>query len=176
MKAKGLTLIELIIVITIIGALTLGFSWYFIKTIDLWNFLSFRNEIVNQIRIGLIRMGRDIRQIKRRTPTQETIEEATESSFQFIREIDTGDVRIRYRYLTNDTEVVYEVDQDLDGVFDYSHTLLSGASSFRFTYFDSQDNVTTVPSDIYRVKITLTVTEGGEALHCLLYTSPSPRD
>ena len=81
---KSFTLIELVMVIVIVGILAGASSMYIKETIDLWRFLSFRNEITAQGRMALERMSREIREIKLRTQSYEPIQSAQANSFRFI--------------------------------------------------------------------------------------------
>ena len=62
--SKGVTIIELIMVIIIVGILAGVSSLYIKQVIDQWRFLSFRNEAVSQVKAALFRMTREIRQIQ----------------------------------------------------------------------------------------------------------------
>ena len=157
MQKKSVTLIELVMVILVVGTLAAGFSWYLIQVIDVWNFVSFRNETVNQARSGLMRMSRDIRQI---IPLG--IEQAGIDALQFLV-IDENDYSVRLRYRLDGSNLFYEID-DIpqgapDGTFDSSNVLLGGVSSLNFTYFDINDNPTSLLEFIHFINISLTVQE-----------------
>ncbi len=162
----GFTLIEFIVVISIVGILSAGFSSYIIKTIDLWKFWSFRNEIVNQTRVALIRMGRDIRQIKKRTPADQTIEEAAAASLQFRKVVDDSEIKMKYSYNSSLKELFYTVDTDGDDDLTYeaAYPLLSEIKNFSFTYYDRSGNVTTDASQVYLVKINVEVEKEDQSL------------
>jgi len=132
---KGVTLIEIILVVVTIGVLAGGFSWYFARNIDLWNLVTFRSEIVSQARLGVVQMVRNIRQIKTSNPDEETIEEADTQTLQFIiLSSDNSNVRMRYRFLGN--SIFYDLDSDFDGTFEESNILVRGVDAFRFRYYD----------------------------------------
>ena len=132
---KGVTLIEIILVVVTIGVLAGGFSWYFARNIDLWNLVTFRSEIVSQARLGVVQMVRNIRQIKTSNPDEETIEEADIQTLQFIiLSSDNSNVRMRYRFLGN--SIFYDLDSDFDGTFEESNILVRGVDAFRFRYYD----------------------------------------
>ena len=69
---KAVTLIECIVVIVIIGALSVGFASYMSGTIDIWNLISSRSEVVNEARVGLLRMAREIRRADNFTTATDT--------------------------------------------------------------------------------------------------------
>jgi len=147
MKEKGVTLIELVIVIVLVGVLASGFGWYFTNVIDTWNFISFRSEVINQARLGFMQMVRQIRQIKRPTPTQPTIEQADQDSLQFIRLDDSGnDMRIQYH--ASGTELFYDLDSDFNGTFETSEILVNGIYNFAFRYYNQEGDELTFPVDV----------------------------
>ena len=162
MKVKALTLVELVVVIVIIGILIIGLSRYVVQAVDTWDFLSDRSDIVNGIRLGMMRMGRDIRQI-RQTP-----DVADADSLEFIK-LDSGsDLRLRFDHEDANDRVVLTVDTDGDDDLsdETSYELMDRVTAFTFRYFDDQAAELTPPiadlSDIYRVKIELTLTQRGE--------------
>ena len=67
-RRRGLTIIELVVTITVMGALAVGFSAYLKQAMDIWKFLSYRGEVVSQARLGALRMASDIRQIANSSP------------------------------------------------------------------------------------------------------------
>jgi len=58
---KGFTIIEIIMAIVVVGILAGASSMYIMETVNLWRFLSFRNESVSQGRAAMVRMAREIR-------------------------------------------------------------------------------------------------------------------
>ncbi len=163
LKHKAVTLVELIIVMTLIGILSVGLGFFISQTMDIWNFLSFRTEIAHQARLGLINTGRNIRQIKRRAGSEEPIKDATPNSFYFLKMEGTDEVGIRYIFSGN--QLIYERDEDSNGTFDNSNILLGNLTAFQFSYFDKNDNSTTTISEIYRIRLELTLNEGEESLN-----------
>lgn len=146
--SKGVTLIELIMVITIVGILTTVSSMYIKETIDLWRFLSFRSEAVAQGRLALLRMAREIRQIQ----NDASVRIAETSRFQFD---DMSAAMITY---------------ELSGsnLLRNSDILASGVSGLTFTYYDTSNqeiaspDVSPNPTNIYRIDISVTIESGGQ--------------
>lgn len=58
---KGVTIIELIMGIVIVGTLAGISSMYIKQVMDLWNFISFREETSSQGSAALIRIARELR-------------------------------------------------------------------------------------------------------------------
>lgn len=154
---KGVTLIELIMMIVVVGILAAVGSMYIKVTIDLWQFLNFRNEVASQARMALIRIEREIRQ----TRDSDSVLTADATRFRFI---DMNNITINYcratanctcnsagTYLCRDTSI-----------------LMPGLTNFIFTYYDSSNQVIASPSvspdktDIKCIKITFTIQSGNQ--------------
>jgi prepilin-type N-terminal cleavage/methylation domain-containing protein len=140
-KSKGLTLIEMVMAITIVGIITGITALYARDVINLWNFLSFRNEIVSGGRIALMRMVREIRQIKNTT----AILAAEGSRFRFI---DVGDNTIEFTLNATD-------------LFRNTNVLVGNVRNLTFRYFNLTSQQFTVPvdsanlSEIRRIAVSL---------------------
>ncbi len=145
---KGLTLIEIVITIVIVGILVGGSMFYLRQVIDLWEFMSFRNEIVSQGRMALMRMSRDIRQIGN-----------TASVFN------ANSTRLRFKDVNNVTLDYYFSSPDLRRNND---TLANGINALVFTYYNQTNQQIAVPlvspqaTDIRRIKIRLNMFSGSQ--------------
>lgn len=147
-KIKAMTLIELVMVIVIVGVLAGASSMYIKESIDLWRFLTFRNEIVSGGRMALIRIGREMREIK----DDASVYTANPSEFEFD---DMNNNRINYRLSANN-------------LMRNSDVLANGVNSLTFTYYDTGNNPIATPdvypdeTDIYRIEIALEVQSGDQ--------------
>ena len=134
--------------IVIVGVLAGGSMFYIRQVIDLWDFMSFRSEIVSQGRMALMRMSREIRQIRNST----SIFYANNTRFRFG---DVNDVNIDYNFsvsnLTRNTDIQ-----------------ASGVRNVTFTYYNQTSQQIAVPlvspqaTDIKRVKIRLEMFSGNQ--------------
>ncbi|OGX31978.1 MAG: hypothetical protein A3D27_01995 [Omnitrophica WOR_2 bacterium RIFCSPHIGHO2_02_FULL_46_37] len=148
-KAKAVTLIELIMAITIVGILTTAASMYIKETIDLWRFVTFRSEVAAQVRTALIRMGREIRQLKDAL----SVYTATAGRFRF------DDINAN------------NIDYQLSGsnLMRNADILAGGVSGLSFTYYDADNNAITAPlvspsnTDIRRINISLSIQSGTQS-------------
>ena len=154
-KNKGFTLIELVIVITIIGITASILGFMLLGTIKAWTFKFNRNDILWDGRLALDRMTREIRTIKNST----SITTATSSQFRFT---DAGNKDITYSLSST----------NLNRTENGTANLLAGdVSSLAFTYYNSSDTVIPSPvvspsaTDIRRVKINLTLTKNGQNVY-----------
>lgn len=154
------TLIELIMVIVIVGVLTAASSMYIKETMDLWRFLSFRNEVVSQVRLALIRMQREIRLVK----DDLSVLTATASRFRFI---DLHDNTIDYQLSGSN-------------LMRNSDILAANVTSLTFTYYNNTNTLISTPlvspnlTDIYRIGITLVIWSGNQTK--TLFSQVYPRN
>lgn len=148
-KVSGVTMVELVIVITIVGILASVASMYIKETIDLWRFISFRNEVVAQARISLSRIGRELRQIK----DNYSVYNATSSYISFQ---DVNNSTISYSFSS-------------PNLLRNSDTLASGVTNFTLTYYDEDNLLISSPAlypvrtDIERINIHLEVSSGTQS-------------
>jgi len=166
---SGVTLIELIMVMVVVGVLGGGLSLGIKEAIDLYSFLTFRNEIVSQGRMALMRMAREVRQAKRRTPAYEPIKQAETYLLRFI---DTNDNDITYCR----ADVNCSCDSNGDFLCRNNNTLASnignesGRPLFRY-YRQGNDEIDPPPgtdedgcSEIYRIAIELLISRDNRSL------------
>lgn len=159
---KAVTLIELIMVITIVGILTTVSSMYIKETIDLWRFLSFRSEAVAQGRMAVVRMNREIRQIR----DSASIALADLSQLRFtsldLNGDNIDDILEFYRQAANN---------ELRRIFNSSpiegDILASGITNLRFTYYNAANTQLTTPvadtTQIYRIAVEITIQSGTQS-------------
>ena len=159
-KPAGLTLIEVVMTIAIVGIIAAGSTLYIRQVMDLWNFSSFRNEAVSPVRIALSRMTRDIRQIGDVT----SVYFANSTRLQFD---DMNDLNINYYLLNNN-------------LMRNNDTLAVGVSGLNFTYYNLTNQpivnpkVAPVATDIRLVRIKLSVFSG--SLNKTMETQVFPRN
>ena len=164
MGSKGFTLIELVIVITIIGIITGVVGYILLGTVDAWMFKFNRADLLSDGRLAMNRMVREIREIKNRGKV--TTAASSEFRFENVDNID-----ITYDLSSTD------LDRTADGT---ANTLAENVSSLTFTYFDSNGNTIATPdvapgaTDIRRVRINLTLTKNSEDVY--LQSESVPRN
>ncbi len=147
-RKKGLTLIELVMTISIVGILVSGSMLYIKQVIDLWDFMSFRNEIVSDGRMALTRMSREIRQISNST----SVLNANSTRFNFA-DVNNGNID----YYFSSPNLMRNND-----------TLASGVSNLTLTYYNLTNQPITNPlispqaTDIQRIKIRLEMFSGNQ--------------
>jgi len=148
-RSRGLTLIELVLVMVTIGLMAGVASMYIREVIRLWNFVSFRNEVVSQGRMAMMRMVREIRQVNNDT----SVLVANASCFRFI------DV--------NNQTIGFSVSGG--GLRRNNNTLADGVSNLTFAYYDNQSQALPAPlitpqhTDIACVNVTLSLSSSGQS-------------
>ncbi|MBU1006298.1 MAG: type II secretion system GspH family protein [Candidatus Omnitrophica bacterium] len=158
---KGFTIIELIVVMVVVGALTAGAAPYINAVVERWQFLQFRNEIGAQGRSSLDWMAREIREVQ------------NENSFDIA-----AAEQLKF---TNSSDV--SIDYTLSGstLMRNDDALADNISSLEFIYLNVQNSAMSplpLPSgqrkQIWRVRIILVLTAGGQTL--TLETDVFPRN
>jgi prepilin-type N-terminal cleavage/methylation domain-containing protein len=147
-REKGLTLIEMVMTIVIVGILAGGGMFYIRQVIDLWSFVTFRNEVVYQGRTALARMSRDIRQISNNT----SVFYANSTRFRFAG---INNASVDY-YLSN-TDLMRNND-----------ALASGVRNLTLTYYNLTNQPIANPlvnpqaTNIRRISIRLNIFSGDQ--------------
>jgi len=148
-STKAVTLIELITVIVIVGILTGISSLYIRETVNLWRFLSFRNEVISQGRLALMRMSREIRQMR----DADSLAAASAWQLQFTD--------------TKSTSISYQVSGN--NLLRNTDILAAGVNNFTFSYYNKTNQLITTPlvaptaTDVYRIDINATFQSGTQS-------------
>ena len=159
-RKSGLTLIELVMTISIVGILVSASMFYIKQVIDLWDFMSFRNEIVSPGMMALTRMSREIRQVNNST----AVLNANSTRFRFT---DVNNVIIDYSFSS-------------PNLIRNNDTLASGVSNFTLTYYNLTNQPIANPlvspqvTDIRLIKIRLNIFSGNQ--NKTLQTQVYPRN
>ena len=141
-------MVEAVMTIVIVGILAGGSMFYIRQVIDLWDFISFRSEIVSQGRMALMRMSREIRQIHNST----SVFYANSTRFRFA---DVKDATIDYYF--SGSNLTRNSDNQASGV-----------RNVTFTYYNQTSQQIAVPlvspqaTDIKRIKIRLDMFSGNQ--------------
>ena len=152
MRKNGFTLVELIIVITIIGIIAGVVGYILLGAVEGWTFKAKRNDLLWDGRLAINRMAREIREIKNLT----SVTTASSSQFRFTN--------------VNNNSIIYSLSgADLNRTKDGSANILAqNVSNLSFTYYDSSGAGIATPTvspsatNIRRVRINLTLTNGGQ--------------
>jgi hypothetical protein len=136
----------MVMTIAIVGVLAGGSMLYIRQVIYLWDFISFRSEVVSQARLAFSRMSRDIRQI--RDPNSIILANSTRLQFN-----DINSANINYYWANN-------------SLTRNSDVLAGGVSSFNFTYYNltnaqlANPLVSPQATNIRRINIRINVASG----------------
>ena len=155
MRKNGFTLIELVVVISVVGIISTIVGSMLLGTIKAWTFKFNRNDILWDSRLAIDRMTREIRTIRNTT----SVTTASSSQFRFI---DAGNNDITYSMSSTN------LNRTENGA---ANLLAENVSSLVFTYYDTNGNTIAVPTvspaatNIRRVRINLTLTKNGENVY-----------
>jgi len=164
MNKRGFTLVELVIVITIVGIIAGVVGYILPAVVRGWTFKTNRNDLLSDGRLAMNRMAREIREIKDLTGV------ITASASQ-LRFLDIGDLDITYSLSGTD------LNRTEDGA---ANVLASSVSGLSFSYYDNGGNAVAVPlvspssTDIRRVRLNMTLTKNGENVY--LQSDSTPRN
>lgn len=164
MNKRGFTLIELVIVITIVGIIAGVVGYILLATVQGWTFKVNRNDLLCDGRLAMNRMVREIREIKDLT----SVVTASASQFRFI---DIGNLDITYTLSSTN------LNRTEDGT---ANLLASNVSNLSFSYYDASGNTITIPlvspssTDIRRVRINMTLAKNGGNVY--LQSDSKPRN
>jgi len=166
---KGVTLIEVIMAIVVVGALVGGVALFVTQAINIWKFVVIRNDQLGQGRVALDRMVKEIRLLK----DSYSVTTAASDDFNFTAFYDydgdgtSDDVNVQF--VISGTEL-----------FRNSDILCDSVATLQFEYYDVDNNLLGSPqvspseTDIWRINITLTIDSGEEAI--TLYSQVHPRN
>jgi len=159
MTNRAVTLIEIVMVIVIIGALSGGVAVFVNQGVDIWNFVTFRNDEVSQARVAIDRMVREIRQIK----DKGSVFVATANDLSFTAYYDTNADGV-----SEDVAIEYTLSGG--NLLRNSDILSDHVSSLAFQYYDTNSALLATPqvspgdTNMRRVVISLTVTSGDQQI------------
>jgi len=160
---KGFTLIEMIMVITLLGIVAAIIAIPLLQGARGWFDATTREGITQSGRIAIERMTREIRNTARRADNTPCIAEATVTAFEFSDA--SGDLAncnvlsstnfIRFSRIG--AGVPYTIQRN--GV-----DLVDNVQSLTITYYNSTNGVPAATTDIRRLSIEIISTKGGEIL------------
>lgn len=162
-KNKGFTLVELVIVITIVGISAVTIGTILLGTVKAWTFKFNRSDILWDGRLAINRIAREIRTVR----DNASVTTASSSQFRFI---DAGNVDITYSLSSTN------LNRTENGT---ANLLAENVSSLSFTYYDAVGAVIPSPTvspvtNIKRVRINLTLIKNGQTFY--LQSDSMPRN
>lgn len=148
-RACGVTLVELVLTLVIVGIFAGGGALLLVQGIKLWSKVTFQADALSQADVALEQMQREIAQIK--DDASLTTADSTTLAFTTI-----GNQNVQYQY-TAGTSTLTRNGQLLAG----------GVQAAPFQYWNVKGQTlaapqVTSPTDIWRIGITLTVASAQE--------------
>ncbi|MBN1793369.1 MAG: prepilin-type N-terminal cleavage/methylation domain-containing protein [Candidatus Omnitrophica bacterium] len=148
LSLTGFTLIEIVMVIVVVGVISAAVIGLLTVSVDIWDFLSFREGEVSEARIALQRMIRETHQIA----TVRSVIEALPTALAF----DTvAGERVRY-WVSGDS------------LMRNNYAMTDNVNSLTLSYFDRSGNLIGNPvdggaaTDIWRIKVELIIVKGAK--------------
>jgi prepilin-type N-terminal cleavage/methylation domain-containing protein len=155
---RGVTIIELVMVIVIVGILAGVSSGYINQVIATWQTVSFRMDTVSQMRIALDRMSREMRQINNTT----SVLAATSNAFRFNS--------------SDGSTITYNVSGT--DLLRNNTVLATGVTRLAFSYYNvtggllANPDVSPDSTDIRHITVELEVRSGGQNKNMTLQVFP----
>ena len=131
---KGFTIIELIIVIVITGIISGIFGMLIIQVIDVYSFVTVREDVLSEVELAMERMVREMRQIQKAAQAIEVIYLADISEFQFV------DIHNDITGFKRDGSDLRRIEFSERDVVQYNDLLADGISILEFKYWDKDNN------------------------------------
>lgn len=160
---KGFTLVELVIVITIVGISAAIVGTILLGTVKAWTFKFNRSDILWDGRMAINRIVREIRTVRNNA----SVTTASSSQFRFI---DSANIDIIYSLSSTN------LNRTENGT---ANLLAENVSSLSFTYYDAAGTVIPSPTvspttNIKRVRVNLTLIKNGQTFY--LQSDSMPRN
>lgn len=147
MNRKAFTLIELILVITIVGIIAAVVPTFISASLDSWIFNTTERDLVFGARLAINRMVREIRQLK----NSDSITTFTDTEVAFLN---IDDASINFRQSANSL---------LRNSFELANKL-QDPGGLTFTYLDANGAETGIQDDIRMVRIKLILVSAGNII------------
>ena len=159
----GFSLLELMVATAIFSILLVGVCTLYSQSLGAYNRGENRIELQQSTRFAADLLVREIR-LAGYDPSDSltvlpttAVETAGAATITFVADVDDDDVSDRVRYRLVGTQIVRD-DAAWNGVDDFdapsaASEIAGGVTSLTFTYFDTNDNVTTTLADIRRNRI-----------------------
>jgi len=155
---KGFTLLELVMVLTIIGIIAGLVGPFMIVTVDALGLMTTQSNLYEGAATGLERMSRDIRRLR----NDESITNATNTAFQFF-DIDDNEIT----YSVSSSVLLRTISPPSLPVTG----LVGEVQSVTFSYYDDDGNALLAPTfgigtatNIRRIEIDLVMQDGSNSL------------
>ena len=154
-KVEGFTLIELVMVIAILSVIGVFGSQMFLETAQIFLEARNRRDVVQEVRYAIERMSREIRED---IDSTSDVTAFTSSTFTYT---DPSSTSISFTKSGSD-------------LLRNSDVLAGNVSALTFTYLKADGTTASATSDIWRIKVSLTIAKGNETI--TLQTQVFPRN
>lgn len=163
-KTSGFTLIEVIMAIVVMSIIAVGVGSLLYQGTRSFEMIDTRRDLTGQGKLALERMTREIRLTRCAsgggacTPTATEITAMTATEMRFVKQDYAGR---GFRY-DGPTQTLYL--RQGSTATDPEDVLAKNISAFSFAYFKSNGSTTTLPAEVWRVNIEMTLSSGNDSL------------
>ncbi len=165
-RIKGVTLIEAIVIITIVGIISIGLANFIRQTIDIWKLIDFHNDVSFEGKKALDWIIRDLKKIK----DTRSINTAESEHINFESSEDEDENGIQDIIDINFDSNQHIINRSIDGGTTI-YPLCRDVENLTFTYYDSLGNIIPTPvarsrlDDIRKIRVEITLQRDKERVN-----------
>lgn len=165
-QSKGVTLIEIIVIIVIVGIISVGIANFIRQAIDIYRFIDFHNDVSFEGKKALDWIIRDLKKIK----DTRSINTAESEHINFESSEDEDENGVEDIIDINFDSTQHIISRSIDGGTT-AYPLCRDVESLTFTYYDSSGNIIPAPvarnrlDDIRKIRVEITLQKGEESVN-----------
>ena len=158
----GVTLIELVVVLVIVGVFAGGIAVFLVEGTDLWSKVTFQLDAMSQAELAMEQIQRDAAQIK----DDSSVSTASATALTFTT---VGNESVQYQYTAGNSTLTRN-----------GQLLAGGVQSATFQYWNVKGQSLASPqvvppatkTDLWRIGLTMTVASGQETVALRMQVLP----
>ncbi len=166
---KGVTVIELLIAILVVGMLSLGLAYIITSGLKVWSGGQKRTEVLDQGRISIERLSRELRQAVRNTLATLTVNDVK------FNAVLGGNTTYIVEYKLSGT-ALQRSEKTSAGAADDFVNIAESINNLNITYYDSAGAETATASDVRTVRVTLVMDMPAPEQDINIITEVRPRN
>ncbi len=165
-QIKGITLIEAIVIIVIVGIISIGIANFIRQAVDIYRFIDFHNDVSFEGKKALDWIIRDLKKIK----DTKSINTAESTHINFESSEDEDENGVDDVVDINFDSTQHLITRSIDGGTT-TYPLCRDVENLTFTYYDSSGNIIPAPvarnklDDIRKIRVEITLQKGKESVN-----------
>jgi len=165
-RIKGVTLIEAIVIIVIVGIISIGIANFIRQAVDIYRFIDFHNDTSFEGKKALDWIIRDLKKIK----DIRSINTAESTHINFESSEDEDENGVDDVIDINFDSAQHIINRSIDGGT-ISYPLCRDVENLTFTYYDSSGNIIPAPvarsrlDDIRKIRVEITLQRDKERVN-----------